>query len=62
MTTMKTLVCEQPTKLVYQRRPVPIPAAQEVVIKIITVGICGTDIHAWSGSSAFLQLSTRIGP
>jgi len=61
MTTMKTLVCEQPTKLVYQRRPVPFPAAQEVVIKIITVGICGTDIHAWSGHQPFFSYPRVLG-
>ena len=61
MTTMKTLVCEQPTKLVYQRRLVPIPAAQEVVIKIITVGICGTDIHAWSGHQPFFSYPRVLG-
>lgn len=61
MTTMKTLVCEQPTKLVYQQRPVPLPADQEAVIKIITVGICGTDIHAWSGHQPFFSYPRVLG-
>lgn len=43
---MKILICQEPTQLVYQQRDVPTPAANEAVIKISAVGICGTDIHA----------------
>ena len=61
MKTMKVLVLDQPTKLIYQQRPTPFPAPAEAVIKIITVGICGTDIHAWSGQQPFFSYPRVLG-
>ncbi|HHB1428183.1 TPA: zinc-binding alcohol dehydrogenase family protein [Serratia odorifera] len=61
MTTMNTLICQQPTQLVYQQRPIPTPAADEAVIKMITVGICGTDIHAWSGHQPYFSYPRVLG-
>jgi 2-desacetyl-2-hydroxyethyl bacteriochlorophyllide A dehydrogenase len=61
MATMNTLVCLEPTRLVYQQRPIPQPAADEAVLKIITVGICGTDIHAWSGQQPFFTYPRVLG-
>ncbi|MBL5901930.1 zinc-binding alcohol dehydrogenase family protein [Serratia fonticola] len=61
MTTMNTLVCLEPTRLVYQQRPVPQPAQDEAVLKILTVGICGTDIHAWSGQQPFFSYPRVLG-
>ncbi len=61
MTTMMTLVCEEPTKLVYQQRIQPLPAANEALIKIKCVGICGTDIHAWSGNQPFFSYPRILG-
>ncbi|VFS61257.1 Sorbitol dehydrogenase [Leminorella grimontii] len=58
---MKTLICQEPTKLVYQQREVPSPAAGEAVIKINAVGICGTDIHAWSGKQPFFSYPRVLG-
>ncbi|WP_261122876.1 zinc-binding alcohol dehydrogenase family protein [Serratia quinivorans] len=61
MKKMKVLVLDQPTKLIYQQRPAPIPAQAEAVIKMITVGICGTDIHAWSGQQPFFSYPRVLG-
>ncbi|WP_145543025.1 zinc-binding alcohol dehydrogenase family protein [Yersinia frederiksenii] len=61
MDTMKTLVCQEPTRLVYQQRPIPQPASDEAVLKILTVGICGTDIHAWSGQQPFFSYPRVLG-
>jgi len=61
MKTMKVLVCEQPKKLIYQQRQTPVPADTEAVIKMITVGICGTDIHAWSGHQPFFSYPRVLG-
>ena len=46
---MKALVYTQPKALEVQERPMPEPAAGEVVLKIEAVGICGSDMHAWHG-------------
>src|SRR5476649_2100316 len=61
MTTMMTLVCEEPTKLVYRQRIQPLPGANEALIKIKCVGICGTDIHAWSGNQPFFSYPRVLG-
>ncbi|CAI2406601.1 L-threonine 3-dehydrogenase [Serratia ficaria] len=61
MKTMKVLVCEQPTELRYRQRPLPVAAVGEAVIKMIAVGICGTDIHAWSGQQPFFSYPRVLG-
>jgi len=35
--------------LVYQRVPLPVPSAQEVLIKVIACGVCRTDLHIVDG-------------
>lgn len=59
MSTMNTLICQEPKKLVWKEREIPIPGESEALIKIKSVGICGTDIHAW-WQSTFFQLPTCI--
>ncbi|EHD23688.1 MULTISPECIES: zinc-binding alcohol dehydrogenase family protein [Brenneria] len=59
--TMKTLVCEKPTALVYQQRERPTPKDNEALIKILNVGICGTDIHAWAGNQPFFSYPRVLG-
>lgn len=61
MTMMNTLVCQKPTQLVYQKKSIPTPNTNEVVIKVLTVGICGTDIHAWSGNQPFFSYPRVLG-
>lgn len=58
---MKTLICQEPTKLVYLQREKPTPAEGEALIKINAVGICGTDIHAWSGKQPFFSYPRVLG-
>ncbi len=53
MNIMKALVCQQPGEWAWQSRNIPKPQKDEVLIKIKTVGICGTDIHAWAVNSLF---------
>ena len=63
MTSMNTLVCQEPKKFHWEKRQIPIPGDDEVLIKIKTVGICGTDIHAWGGNQPFFSRSEerRVG-
>ena len=61
MTTMKTLVVAEPRNMVWQQREKPTPAAHEVLIKPITAGICGTDIHAWAGNQPFFSYPRVLG-
>ncbi|WP_313824771.1 zinc-binding alcohol dehydrogenase family protein [Leclercia sp.] len=61
MTTMNTLVCQEPKKLRWIQRDVPAPRDNEALIKIKTVGICGTDIHAWGGNQPFFNYPRVLG-
>jgi L-iditol 2-dehydrogenase len=44
-TTMRTAVLTEPGTVVVESRPVPVPAADEVVIEVRSVGVCGSDTH-----------------
>lgn len=61
MTIMKTLVIAEPRKMVWATRESPTPAAGEALIKILTAGICGTDIHAWAGNQPFFSYPRILG-
>ncbi|MEQ9860256.1 zinc-binding alcohol dehydrogenase family protein [Pectobacterium cacticida] len=58
---MKTLICREPTCFEYKERPVPTPAENEVLLKVKTIGICGTDIHAWAGKQPFFNYPRVLG-
>lgn len=61
MTTMKTLIVAEPRRMIWSKRDKPTPAAGEALIKIITAGICGTDIHAWAGNQPFFSYPRVLG-
>lgn len=61
MSTMNTLICQEPKKLVWKEREIPIPGEGEALIKIKSVGICGTDIHAWGGNQPFCSYPRVLG-
>jgi D-arabinose 1-dehydrogenase-like Zn-dependent alcohol dehydrogenase len=46
---MKALVYTEPGKLVYRDEPDPAPEAGEALIQVDSVGICGSDLHAYRG-------------
>lgn len=46
---MKALVYTQPNEMQILERPYPALEANEVVLKIESVGICGSDMHAFHG-------------
>lgn len=48
---MKALVLEEYNKLVYKDFPDPVVGDDEVLIKVESVGICGSDVHGMDGSS-----------
>jgi 2-desacetyl-2-hydroxyethyl bacteriochlorophyllide A dehydrogenase len=58
---MNTLICQEPKKLVWKKREIPIPGEGETLIKIKSVGICGTDIHAWGGNQPFFSYPRVLG-
>lgn len=46
-TTMAAAVLTAPRRIEIQRRPRPEPAADEVLVRITAVGVCGSDVHFW---------------
>ncbi|WP_068087954.1 zinc-binding alcohol dehydrogenase family protein [Polycladidibacter stylochi] len=58
---MKTLICNKPEEMVYIDRPMPTPKDDEVLLKIKAIGICGTDIHAYTGHQPFFNYPRVLG-
>ena len=52
---MKTIVCIEPGILEKREVERPSPSAGEVLVKIKSIGICGTDIHAFGGNQPFFE-------
>ena len=61
MSTMKVLICQKIKSLVWKIRERPVAGDDEALIKIKTVGICGTDIHAWAGNQPFFSYPRVLG-
>ena len=65
---MKYIVCEKPGKFVLKEKDRPKRKNGEALLKVTKVGICGTDLHAFTGNQAFFtyprilghELATRI--
>lgn len=58
---MKTVVCTQPGELVLETRPRPVPGPDEVLLRIRRVGVCGTDLHIYTGNQPYLSYPRVIG-
>jgi L-iditol 2-dehydrogenase len=48
---MKALVLEEYNKLVYKEVPDPVVQKNEVLVKVMACGICGSDVHGLDGST-----------
>src|SRR5436305_11169089 len=50
MSMMRAMVLERPgDPLVMRERPVPAPAAGEIVVEVAACGVCRTDLHVVDG-------------
>lgn len=58
---MKSVVVEQPGRLVIQERVIPEPIAGEVRVKVKYAGICGSDVHIYHGHNPFAKYPRVIG-
>ena len=52
--TNRSAVLHAPRQLTIEDRPVPEPAPGEVLVRVVAVGICGSDVHYYEHG--------RIGP
>jgi L-iditol 2-dehydrogenase len=46
---MKAMVLEDVARFQIQEMPLPVPKSDEVLLRILSVGICGTDLHIFHG-------------
>lgn len=42
---MKTTIMTKTRQIEFSSRPIPVPKAGEVLVKVEYVGICGSDLH-----------------
>lgn len=52
---MKALVVQSPGHAVIQEVPTPRPAANQLLIRVVCAGICGTDLAIYSGECSFVR-------
>jgi 2-desacetyl-2-hydroxyethyl bacteriochlorophyllide A dehydrogenase len=58
---MLTVLCESPGRLVAQDRPRPQRLQGEVLLRVRRVGICGTDLHIFTGDQPYLDYPRVMG-
>jgi len=58
---MKALVMKNPGELVVEERPKPTPKEGEVLLKVLRVGVCGTDLHAFGGNQPYFAYPRIVG-
>jgi len=58
---VKTVVLEQPGSLVRAESGVPVPEPGEALVRMVRMGICGTDLHAYRGDQPFFSYPRVIG-
>lgn len=58
---MKYIVCEEPKQFLLNEKEVPTYRKGEALLQIKTIGICGTDLHAYAGNQAFFTYPRILG-
>ncbi|KQZ50018.1 dehydrogenase [Rhizobium sp. Root149] len=58
---MLTIVCDTPGSLSAIERDKPVPAAGEALVRIRRVGVCGTDLHIFTGNQPYLSYPRVMG-
>lgn len=58
---MLSVVCESPGVLRAQQSDVPVRKAGEVLLRVSRVGICGTDLHIFTGNQPYLEYPRVMG-
>lgn len=58
---MLTVICETPGTLRAEQRDRPVRGDGEVLLRVKRVGVCGTDLHIFTGNQPFLQYPRVMG-
>ncbi len=59
--TMLQQVMTEPGKIEFHEIPVPKPLSGQVLVKIMKIGICGSDIHVYHGKHPFTKYPVTQG-
>ena len=54
-------VMTAPGKIEFRKIETPVPRAGEVLIRIMKIGVCGSDIHVWHGKHPFTSYPVTQG-
>src|SRR5580692_8787173 len=59
---MRTVTLEQPGRFTLtDTAPPGAPGSGEVLVRVLTIGICGTDLHAFEGTQPFFSYPRVLG-
>ncbi len=58
---MKTFVCSQPGRLLYEEKNYPASTAGCSIVRVRQIGVCGTDLHAYNGIQPFFTYPRVLG-
>lgn len=58
---MLTVICESPRNLQALERPRPVRATGDVLLRVKRVGVCGTDLHIFTGHQPYLAYPRVMG-
>jgi 2-desacetyl-2-hydroxyethyl bacteriochlorophyllide A dehydrogenase len=58
---MLTVICQTPGHLRAEERARPMRSADEVLLRVKRVGVCGTDLHIFTGDQPFLAYPRVMG-
>ncbi|TGG93410.1 zinc-binding alcohol dehydrogenase family protein [Natronospirillum operosum] len=58
---MKRVVCKRPGEMALETAEKPSPGKSEVLVGIKRIGLCGTDIHAYSGNQPYFKYPRVLG-
>jgi 2-desacetyl-2-hydroxyethyl bacteriochlorophyllide A dehydrogenase len=58
---MLSVVCDSPGVLRAQQSDMPVRKTGEVLLRVSRVGICGTDLHIFTGSQPYLEYPRVMG-
>jgi len=58
---MRTFVVQEPGKFGYVEKVEPIPSSGEVRLKVLRLGLCGSDLNTWRGTNPLVSYPRVIG-
>lgn len=58
---MDVVVCQRPGQLNIEQRPIPQRLADEILVRVRHVGVCGTDMHIFRGTQPYLSYPRVMG-